>query len=200
MSTLPRLASTLLHVFGTDSALIGDLEEASRAGRSRRWCWIQVVGILVFGLRRQILTQPIYTARALLVGWATLFIVFAMIDLPVVSRLRLDGYGTGQWMPFSIVALLLSYGGFALSSWTVTRFHRRAAGPLLVLHTATIVLAMALSACIVEQARTPVPHVFFPLVSVALPYQWRSGFVLVPITILLTGMLVIRKAHQPVWR
>lgn len=200
MNTLPRLASALLQALGVDAALIGDLEEASRAGRSRSWCWRQVVGILFFGLLRQILTHPIYTARALIIGWSTLLITFATIDLPVISRLRIDGYLTGQWAPFWGAALLISYGGFTLSAWTVTRLHRRAAGPLLILHTAAVVVAMAVVAHIVEQGPTRVPHVFFPLVSVALPYQWRSGLLLAPVTMLLAGMRVIRNARQPTSR
>jgi hypothetical protein len=198
MNTFPRLASVLLQGFGVDPALIGDLEEASRMGRSRTWYWRQVAGILLFGSFRQGISNPLYTARALLIGWSTLLITFALFDL-AVAPLGRTGYQTGQWMPFWVAAFLIAYTGFAFSAWVVARLHRRTAGQLLILHTWTVVFTMAVSALIVEMrapAPTAVPHVLFPLVSVALPYQWRSGFVLVPATMLLTGMLVLRKAHH----
>ena len=42
--------------------------------------------------------------------------------------------------------------------------------------------------------RVPVPHTLFYLVSVALPYQWRSGLVLAPATILVAGLLADRRS------
>lgn len=201
MNTLPRLASGLLYAFGVDTALIGDLEESARAGRSRLWCWRQVAGILLLAPFRLGLTRPIYTARALAIGWIALLVVFALIDSPVFTRLSLDGYRTGQWMPFWTAAFVLSYAGFAFSAWAVARFHRRVAG-MLIVHTATVMIGLGVSALMTElhPEGMRVPHVLFPLVSVALPYQWRSGFILAPAVMLLTGMLVLRKSNHPTVR
>ena len=40
--------------------------------------------------------------------------------------------------------------------------------------------------------RVPVPHPLFFIVSVALPFQWRSGVLLAPTVILLAGLLSTR--------
>jgi hypothetical protein len=197
MNTLPRRANDLLHAFGVDPAVIGDLEEALRTGRSRTWYWRQVIGIVFFGSMRQLVAAPMYAMRGLMLGWLTLLLTFALVDLPVVARLRIDAYVTGQWMPWWAAAFCVSYAGFALSAWAVTRLHRRSPGPLLILHIAVVVFTMAVGEA-VREIREPatlwVPHVLFPLVSVAAPYQWRSGFVLVPAVMWLTGMLVLRPA------
>jgi hypothetical protein len=67
-----------------------------------------------------------------------------------------------------------------------------------VLHTATVLVGLSVTALLValNDGPTPVPHVLFPLVSVALPYQWRSGFILAPAVMLLTGILVLRKPRD----
>jgi len=55
--------------------------------------------------------------------------------------------------------------------------------------------ALAASAVILEvlsrlwDNRVPVPHTLFYVVSVVLPYHWRSGLVLAPATILIAGLL-----------
>lgn len=194
MNALPRTANDLLHAFGADSALIGDLEESARAGRSRSWCWLQVAGVVWLSSRRTMLTRPIYAARGIAIGWTTLLATFALVDAPMLTRLRLTGYQTGEWTAFWMAAIVLAYSGFALSAWAVARFQRQAPG-LVVLHTATVLVGLTASALLtaLHPGPTPVPHVLFPLVSVALPYQWRSGFVLVPAVMLLTGVLALRR-------
>ena len=43
---------------------------------------------------------------------------------------------------------------------------------------------------------TPLPHTLFYFVSVTLPYVWHSGFILVPLVMLLTGLLSCRTAAR----
>lgn len=197
MSGLPRMAHHLLHAFGVDAALIGDLDESARSGRSSLWCWYQVAGALCLSSWRVGVTRPGLAVRGIAVGWCTLLATFLVIDSPAINRLRLDAYRTGEWTTFWLVAGALSYVGFALSAWVVARVHRRAPG-LLVLYTSTVVLGLVASAMlpVLKPEPMPLPHVLFPLVSVALPYQWRSGLILAPAVMLLAGMVAFRR-HRP---
>ena len=61
----PRLASELLERLApVDPALIGDLDEAYRRGRSRTWYWRQVVGAIVTGVVREV-QAPVAVIRSL---------------------------------------------------------------------------------------------------------------------------------------
>lgn len=139
MNRLPRLASAVLHTIGIDAALIGDLEEASRAGRSRFWCWSQVAGIVLFG-----------SAPPFVIGWSTLLITFALFHMAVAGPLWITARQTGHWIPFQVAWLLGGYASFALAAWFVTRFHRGAAAAGLIRHTARVVLVIVIAAIIIE--------------------------------------------------
>lgn len=199
MSRLPRIAGDLLHVFGVDKALIGDLDESARAGRSRMWCWYQVAGALWLTSWRLGVIQPLYAIRGIAVGWFALLTTFMLIDAPPLNRLRLEGYRTGEWTAFWLAACIVSYVGFALSAWIVARAHRRAPA-LLMLYTATVLIGLGFGAMLtaLHPGPIPVPHVLSPLVSVALPYQWRSGFVLAPAVMLLSGILALRRSRASI--
>lgn len=196
MSGLPRLAGDALQRFGVEAALIGDLDESARTGRSRLWCWYQVTGVLCLSSWRLGVTRPVYAARGIAIGWSALVGTFMLIDAPPIDRLRVEGYRTGEWTAFWLVAGVLSYLGFALSAWVVVRVHRRTPG-LLVLYTATVLLGLGLSAMLPALTRgpLPLPHLLFPLVSVTLPYQWRSGFVLAPAVMLIAGTFALRRTR-----
>ena len=109
-------------------------------------------------------------------------------------------YQTGVWWPFYISAWMVSYAGFVASAVVVARVHRRQAGPMLMAYAASMLVALAASAVTVEvlsrlwDNRVPVPHTLFYVVSVALPYHWRSGLVLAPATILVAGLLADRRS------
>ena len=45
-------------------------------------------------------------------------------------------------------------------------------------------------------APLPVPHQLFYLVAVSLPYQWRSGFLLMPIVAGTAGLLTGLRSHD----
>ena len=100
-----------------------------------------------------------------------------------------------MWWPFAISAWLVSYAGFIVSAVVVARVHRRQAGPMLMAYAASMFVALTASAVTIEvlsrlwDNRVPVPHTLFYVVSVVLPYHWRSGLVLAPATILIAGLL-----------
>jgi hypothetical protein len=68
-----------------------------------------------------------------------------------------------------------------------------------VLYTATVKVGLAVSATLttMTEGPMPLPHVLFPLVSVTLPYQWRSGLVLAPAVMLLAGMVALPRSRLP---
>jgi hypothetical protein len=53
----------------------------------------------------------------------------------------------------------------------------------------TVLLAAAATISWLGPGPVWVPHTLFYIVSVTLPYQWRSGFVFVPILFILVGVL-----------
>jgi hypothetical protein len=142
MNRLPGLARSVLHTIGIDAALIGDLEEASRSGRSRFWCWSQVAGIVFLG------SMPPFV-----IGGSTLLITFALFHMSVGGPLWITARQTGQWTPALAALLVGGYAGFALSAWFVTRFHRRATAAALIFRTARVVLVTVLVVIIVELCR-----------------------------------------------
>jgi hypothetical protein len=68
--------------------------------------------------------------------------------------------------------------------------------PSLLAYAGTIVASLAVSAAFIEWFSRPIggPPTLFYLISPGLPYVWRSGFILAPLVILLTGLLSSRPA------
>ena len=211
MRPLPALATTLLLRLGPDDeSFAGDLAEEYAAGRSRAWYLRQVLSAIVLTSMRQIAAHPMRAAVAVLTGWATLLVFFAFGDR-VAGTLaawvwgwdRQRAYETGVWWPFWITAQIVSYSGFVLSALVVVRTHRRQAGPTLVAYAASMFVALIASAVTIEMLgrlwdnRVPVPHTLFYVVSVALPYCWRSGVLLAPTAILIAGLLGTPRRSTP---
>jgi hypothetical protein len=203
MRNLPALATGLLVRLGPrDEAFIGDLAEEYGGGRSRAWYWRQVLSAVVLTAVRQIGTHPLRTLAAVAVGWATTLTIFLVLGDRTAEGLagwlwgwdRQTAYRTNEWGPFTLTASFVSYTGFGLSALAVVRLRRRDAGPMLIAYAASMFLVMAASAVFIEvltrrQGAVPVPHTLFYIVSVALPYHWRSGLLLAPLVVLAAGLL-----------
>jgi hypothetical protein len=106
---------------------------------------------------------------------------------------RQTAYSNGLWWPFQIVAAFVSYAGFALSAVAVVRLNRRHAAAMLVAYTASVFIVLALSSVLLEilirrNGAVPVPHTLFYIVSVTLPFHWRSGLLLAPAIVLIAGL------------
>lgn len=211
MRPVPALATTLLLRLGPDDeSFAGDLAEEHAAGRSRAWYWRQVLSAIVLTSMRQIGAHPLRAAVAVFMGWAAMLAFFTIGDR-VAGTLaawlwgwdRQSAYETGVWWPFWITAQLVSYSGFALSALVVVRMHRRQAGAMLIAHAASMFVALIASAVTIEVlsrlwgGRVPVPHTLFYVVSVALPYHWRSGLLLAPAAILIAGLLGMPRSAGP---
>lgn len=151
---------------------------------------------------RQVRARPARTLLALTTGWTALLLVFALLGDRMADAMaglfwnwdRQSAYaGSQTWWPFHVSAVVVSYAGFALSAWTVSRAARPFAPSVVLAYAASVTVALVGAALLVEiliqqNGRVAVPHPLFYIVSVTLPYQWRSGLLLVPLVIILCGM------------
>jgi hypothetical protein len=199
----PAFATGLLLRLGPqDEAFIGDLIEEYGGGRSRAWYWRQVLSAVVLASVRQIGVDPARALMAVATGWATLLLFFFILGDRAADGLagwfwnwsRQTGYETQVWWPFWLMAVLVSYTGFAVSGLVVVRLHRRHTGPMLIAYAVSMLLVLAASAVFIEvltrrNGGVAVPHTLFYVISVALPYHWRSGLLLAPVIILLAGTI-----------
>ena len=196
-----RATSLLLRLGPQDESFVGDLVEEYGSGRSRMWYCRQVLSAVLLASVRQVGADPVRALMAVVTGWATLLLVFFTLGDRTAEALagwvwswdRQTAYATQVWWPFQITAILVSYTGFALSALAVVRLHRRHAGPMLIAYAASVVLVLAASAVLIEflagqNGAVPVPHALFYVVSVALPYHWRSGLLFAPLLVLVVGL------------
>jgi hypothetical protein len=146
-----------------------------------------------------ILRDPFLTARAVLIGWVVLLLVFALcgdLAAEAIARLFWDwtrgtGYNTAYWWPFHVSATFVSYAGFALSTLAVVRLQREKAMSVVLAYACSVVAVLVTSAAVFNWLNrpVPVPHTLFYVVSVSLPYTWRSGLILAPLVIVSSGLL-----------
>ena len=203
MKQPPVVARWLLSRFAscTPTALQGDLEEEFQRGRSSAWYWRQVVDAIATGSFTEIHTHRLLALRAITTGWIVLLLFFSFGDLFAETLAgyawnwrRVDGYGYGVWWPFHIAGFVVSYVGFGLSALVVARSHGTRGMPMVLAYLSSVLIALAASAAVIEWLARPIgaPHTVYYFVSVALPFMWRSGFLLVPLVIVLTGLLSCR--------
>jgi hypothetical protein len=198
----PTLATWLLHQFRPgDTALAGDLLEEAARGRSGGWYWRQVLTAIVTGTIRDCRKYPLVTLRALATGWVVLLLMFVLFGDLVAEGIadifwgwkRHIGYSDSYWWPFYVSATIVSYGGFAVSTLAMVRLHRRHAMSLVMAYAWSVVLVLIMSAAFLDWLARPIaaPHWLFFLVSVSLPYTWRSGLIAAPLVIVLSGLIAM---------
>lgn len=209
----PVLATRLLmNLVATDETLVGDLVEEYQAGRSRVWYWRQVFATVWLQSFQRISAHPVRTLFTIAAGWSALLLAFFTAGDRSAEALagwvwqwdRPSAYATGFWWPFQITAAVVSYSGFALSAIIVGRMNKHDGASMLVAYTGSIFVVLAASAAVIEiltrqNGAVPVPHTLFYIVSVALPFHWRSGLLLAPMIVLITGLLArtTTDPHQP---
>jgi hypothetical protein len=150
-STPPRLATALLERLGPrDEALIGDLVEEYRSGRSSAWYWGQVLTAIVIGTASEVRAHKLVAVRVFAIGWIVGWVysryVSPWIFSAVYTALQFDQflfttglvkwfylYGLGFPGIFLDFAwpLTIAVGWFA-NGWLVGRLHR-GYGPSMVL-------------------------------------------------------------------
>lgn len=206
----PYATRLLLRLGPQDESYIGDLVEEYGSGRSRVWYWRQVLTAILLTSVRDVGTHPARALVAVAAGWATLLLVFFALGDRTAFALagwlwnwnRQTAYTTQVWWPYQISAVLVSYIGFGLSALAVVGLHQRRSAPMLLAYVVSVVLVLAASAALIEilswrTGAVPVPHTLFYVVSVALPYQWRSGLLLAPLMILGVGVVACPRSTLP---
>ena len=204
MKQPPALARILMNRLGPrDQSLVGDLYEEYGTGRSKTWLWRQVIASVAYGAATDIRCAPRRTSLAIATGWAVAAAVFLLGDriAPGLAGFfwqwnQQTAYADHVWWPFYVGALIVTYTGFGLSAVVVAQVNRHRPAMLLAYVASTFtVLAVAglvLEILIVRYVRLPIPHPLFYAVFTTLRFQWYSGILLVPLTMLLSGTMAVR--------
>jgi hypothetical protein len=172
----PTMATSILKRFAMADALVGDLAEEYRRGRSRAWYWRQVLAAVVMTSAREIGGHKLNAVRAIATGWAVLLLTFNFLGDRVANGLayriwgwtRPMGYSSAYvWQPFHITAAFVSYAGFGLSAWVVVRLQREHALPMLLAYLVSVVVVLSSAATFISWIARPiaVPHPLFYVVS-----------------------------------
>jgi len=200
----PALANWLLARFGSvDDGLVGDLYQEWSSGRSSAWFWYQTLSAVACATFREIRDRPWRTCSAPLLGWSVAAMVFLAGDT-IADGLagliwdwnRQAAYANHHWGPFYVGAVLVTFGGFGISAWLVTRAYGR--NPVILFGyvgaTFALMLATAIVLEVLVRQRRPIPlwHPLFYATFTTLPYVWHSGIVLVPLAMLLCGVTALR--------
>lgn len=161
------MAAKALRMQNND-AVIGDLDERYRAGRSAAWYWQQAFIAICSSTANEIRVHKLLALRAVVIGWASLLV--CMLTIPVLfnasraaisgllgSRLLWGSSGLGDlnryfdiqeklraWTLALPAFVLLTYAAFASAGWSVARLHRP--------HAKAMVLAFATSSVVVTLA------------------------------------------------
>jgi len=199
----PRIATWLITRTVIDEGIVGDLLEHWQRGRSRMWYWRQVLSAIIIQTHREVHAHKAITVRAILTGWMVLLVLFRLCGDLVANGLahqatgwtREIGYSQWIWPPFWLTAWLVSYTGFAISGRIVARTH--SASALLAYAASTFVVLAASVVFFGTRGPTPVPHTLFYVVSVALPYQWRTGLIVAPAVVVVAGLIPQRRRFHP---
>jgi len=131
----PALAQWLLHHFGcssSNSAIIGDMDERYRQGRSRGWYWKEALTAIVGSFLKEISTHKLAATRALLVGWTVkiAWLYIAMVAYILVFR---------SWL---LLLLIVSVVVCALSARLVARVSGPHYRPMVLLYLVVELLAV----------------------------------------------------------
>lgn len=127
----PRAATWLLKYFCQNEALIGDLLEEYRQGRSASWYGRQVLMAILVGCGGEVRANKLLAVRAVVTGWAASILFYYLMTLPVhklywwaTAGLRANR-NEMWWSHYYTypVAFVPCIGGF-LSGWLVARLYR----------------------------------------------------------------------------
>jgi len=126
----PRTAGWLLRHFGSspnNEALIGDLDERYRQGRSNLWYWRQALLAIVTSFFNEVGTHKLLTLRAIATGWVVAVVSRRAFNLTweILSALaswsRLWRHG---WITIAVQVPEVVLSG-VLAGWLVARLHRQ---------------------------------------------------------------------------
>jgi hypothetical protein len=154
----PRLASALMRWMGPrDEALVGDLFEAYRSGRSDWWYWRQVLASIVIGNVTVIRAHKVLALRAIVLGWGVWVLYANYLSGSVFTAARtalnftevLFVTGLLDWfyvhnidLPVAVLVagptILTAWIGMFASGWLVGYFHRSHGASLVLAYLASL--------------------------------------------------------------
>jgi len=137
----PALATWLLQTFAGNEALVGDLVEQFRLGRSAAWFWRQTFGALLL---------PKASAALALAGLVAVFAIGRRVSIPGVNAFRLRTLATGTGGSFRVYDIM-SGGGLGPVSVLALAIH-----PYVT--SATVVELVAALCAIGRPAYRPTPR------------------------------------------
>jgi hypothetical protein len=143
LSKSPVVATWLLDHFGPgpgNDAVLGDLIEQYRSGRSRAWYWQQVILAIAVGAWKEIASHKLLACRAFVTLWGILFIEVTMIRYAIISldpnsasifRLFSAAGHQDWWFYYSHIIrslywlpLIAQFIAAGFSGWISARLHR----------------------------------------------------------------------------
>ena len=153
----PRVAAWLFDRLASGpnrEALMGDVVEQFRKGRSASWYWRQVICSILAATGRDVSGHKLLALRAVTVGLVSMWMFWALASVPlrIIWVLSNGGlYVGGHWMTLDYswmhyrgyLALLLVVVGSAGSGWIVARLHRERQTAMVLAFLAAVVLAAA---------------------------------------------------------
>ena len=89
----PAVATWLLRQFGCsprNDAILGDLVEQYRHGRSRRWYWYQTLIALIMGLIRGVWEDKARALGTIATGWIILVLYYLMFAGPLLHFIEFE--------------------------------------------------------------------------------------------------------------
>jgi hypothetical protein len=156
----PRLASALMRWMGPrDEALVGDLLEEHRNGRSDWWYWRQVLAAIVIGAVTAVRSHSVLAIRAVALGWCFLLLyvnyagssvlvavrpVFNFSDFLFVTGLTDWFYVHRIHFPATVVqsgpTMVMALIGAFASGWLVGSCHRSQGASMVLVYCASLPL------------------------------------------------------------
>jgi hypothetical protein len=186
MRTPTRLPKTLLQTLAPgEPALVGDLDEEYRRGKSGFWYLGQVVVAIGVGAFKGIAAHPGRVVLTTAVGWAVMLLFFATIGDPLSFdtgywlAIRFPDFealvGRNVWMAAPYVPAWLC--GFCLASAVVALSDRSRPASSLVAFIASVLVVMCGAAIMVRVYPHPVrvPHPLFYVIFTGLPISGGAG-------------------------
>ena len=148
----PAMAMRLLALVGSTpnhQALVGDLVEQYREGRSRAWFWRQTAAALLRAMAGDIRGHKLLALRAIAVGWGLYFafsfpVNYASRLLRGVILTRLSEIGeysfSSTFWATRLSSTLLIYTACFAAGWLVARLHRRQALAMVCFFSASVLV------------------------------------------------------------
>jgi hypothetical protein len=149
----PVIGILLLTWMGPDDpALIGDLVEGYRSGRSRLWFLRQVLAAILIGAMSTVRSHKLVVGRAVVVGWVVGWVYFQYLALwvhsAVYAAINFDDFlfvaGVTRWFylnqigfPDGLLTLALPVTvclGWFVNGWIVGRLHRTYGASIVIVY------------------------------------------------------------------